>query len=160
MSQSWGLIHIKIDRIPAQSYHLTGRKTSRKSYEPVAQIFAPRRDFCLRRRLRRSHLIAAEGVLPEVRDIGVDLPSAGAFLLRCSCAHCAGSDVLRFSISVPCLSQSHRMSPPTSISARRCRRRVQILQDMSWSTAPKGARVCWSTWSDGDAACWFLVVKT
>ena len=75
--------------------------------------------------------------------------------LRCSRAHCASTvevvlrgraSVLRFLISVPCLSQSHRMAPPTSISARRRRRRVQILQELSWSTASKsfegGARVC------------------
>ena len=63
--------------------------------------------------------------------------------LRCSRAHCASTVVLRFSISVPFLSQSHQTSPPTSISARRRRRRVQILQELSWSTASKGARVCW-----------------
>ena len=51
--------------------------------------------------------------------------------LRCSRAHCASTVVLRFSISVPFLSQSHRMSPPTSISARRRRRRIQILQELS-----------------------------
>jgi len=42
--------------------------------------------------------------------------------LRCSRAHCAPEDVLRFSITVPRLSQSHRTCPPTSISARRRRR--------------------------------------
>ena len=64
--------------------------------------------------------------------------------LRCSRAHCASSVVLRFSISVPCLSQSHRTSPLTSlISARRRRRRGPDLQKLSWSTASKGARVCW-----------------
>ena len=63
--------------------------------------------------------------------------------LRCSRAHCAWRSVLRFSISVPCLSQSHRTSPLTSISARRRRRRGPDLQKLSWSTASKGARVCW-----------------
>ena len=39
---------------------------------------------------------------------------------------------------------SRTLAPPTratSISARRRRRRVQILQGLSWSTASKGARV-------------------
>eukprot|EP00966_Prymnesium_polylepis_P300540 6945495-Prymnesium_polylepis.1 len=40
----------------------------------------------------------------------------------CSCDHCASGSVLGFSINVPCLSQSHRTCPPTSISARRRRR--------------------------------------
>ena len=61
----------------------------------------------------------------------------------CSCAHCASDTVLRFLINVPCLSQSHQTCPPTSISARRRRRRVQILQKLSWSTASLTATPLW-----------------
>ena len=70
--------------------------------------------------------------------------------LRCSCAHCASGVVLRFSISVPCLSQSHRTSPLTSISARRRRRRGPDLARGWMASMAQGARGCgWSKHESG-----------
>ena len=70
--------------------------------------------------------------------------------LRCSRAHCACTVVLRFSISVPCLSQSHRTSPLTSISARRRRRRGPDLARGWMASMAQGARGCgWSKHESG-----------
>ena len=70
--------------------------------------------------------------------------------LRCSRAHCASGVVLRFSISVPCLSQSHRTSPLTSISARRRRRRGPDLARGWMASMAQGARGCgWSKHESG-----------
>ena len=102
------------------------------------------------RRPRRRPSAGKVGVTGDARYLSKEHLSVAHFVagprsqeLRCSGAHCACRVVLRFLISVPCLSQSYRMSPPTSISARRRCRRVEILQELSWSTASKGARVCW-----------------
>ena len=70
--------------------------------------------------------------------------------LRCSRAHCASGGVLRFLISVPCLSQSHRTSPLTSISARRRRRRGPDLARGWMASMAQGARGCgWSKHESG-----------
>ena len=70
--------------------------------------------------------------------------------LRCSRAHCAWRVALRFSISVPCRSQSHRTSPLTSISARRRRRRGPDLARGWMASMAQGARGCgWSKHESG-----------
>ena len=53
--------------------------------------------------------------------------------LRCSRAHCASGVVLGFSISVPCLSQSHRTSDLSLASQHAVAADVvQILQEAGW----------------------------